>query len=70
MFDEIATEKRPRWDYKQDKFLGICQEHGHLTNLDFKRGEDLDHLFEELDMGEIHYASEVSKPFCYCNVNQ
>ena len=24
MFDELATEKRPRWDDKSNKFLGVC----------------------------------------------
>ena len=35
MFDELVIEKQPRWDDKSNKFLGVCREHGHVTNLDF-----------------------------------
>jgi len=28
MFDELAVEKRPQWDDKSNKVLGVCREHG------------------------------------------
>lgn len=33
MFDEIATEKRLRWDENTNFFLGVCREHGMRTSL-------------------------------------
>jgi hypothetical protein len=59
MFDELAIEKRPRWDDKSDKILGICREHGSGTSLDFTTEEDLETLWEELGGGKIHLAHEV-----------
>ena len=41
MFDELAIEKRPRWDDKSNKFLGMCHEHGHVTSLEFTSKDDL-----------------------------
>jgi hypothetical protein len=41
MFDELAIEKRPRWDDKSNKFLGVCCEHGHATSLEFTSEDDL-----------------------------
>jgi hypothetical protein len=63
MFDKLLTEKRPRWDDKSNKILGVCQEHGHDTSLEFTSEEDLQALWEELAAmayGKIHLAHEVS----------
>jgi hypothetical protein len=59
MFDEIAIEKRPRWDDKTNKILGVCREHGRDTSLEFTTEEDLQTLWEELSCGKIHLAHEV-----------
>ena len=45
MFDELAIEKRPRWDDKSNKVLGICREHESGTSLDFTTEEDLETLW-------------------------
>jgi hypothetical protein len=60
MFDEIATEKRIRWDPKTNYFLGICREHAHKTSMEFINEGDMEEVFRNLDDGEIHHAGEVS----------
>lgn len=60
MLDEIATEKRLRWDHKTNNFLGICREHADKTNLKFGSEADMEEIFDSLDRGEVHYAAEVS----------
>jgi hypothetical protein len=62
VFDELAIEKRPRWDDKSDKVLGICHEHGSGTSLEFTNEDDLETLWDELGSGKIHLAHEV----CVC----
>ena len=64
MFDELSTEKRPRWDDKSNKILGICREHGCGTSLEFTSEEDLQTLWEELARGKIHLAHEVRVDIC------
>lgn len=41
IFDEIAIEKWLCWDDKSNKILGVCQEHGCDTSLEFTTEEDL-----------------------------
>ncbi|KAJ7719177.1 hypothetical protein DFH07DRAFT_1009745 [Mycena maculata] len=48
MFDEIATEKRIRWDPTTNHFLGVCRQHAHKVGLEFNGEADLDELFEAL----------------------
>jgi len=48
MFDEILVERCPHWDDKTNKILGVCQEHGQETNLEFTSEEDLQMLWEEM----------------------
>jgi hypothetical protein len=60
MFDEIATEKRIRWDNQTNFFLGICREHGRETGLEFGSEADLEELFTSLDENRVHKATEVS----------
>jgi hypothetical protein len=62
MFDEISVERRPRWDDKTNKILGVCREHGQDTSLEFTSEEDLQTLWEELRCGKIHVAHEVGLP--------
>lgn len=59
MFDELAMEKRIRWDPKTNHFLGICREHAHKTSTEFVNENDMEELFQNLDDGEVHYAGEV-----------
>jgi hypothetical protein len=59
MFDEIATEKRIRWDPKTNNFLGICREHAYKVSLQFNSEQDLEELFRLKEEGEVHFAGEV-----------
>jgi len=59
MFDELATEKRIRWDPKTNFFLGICRQHAHKASTKFVNEEDMEELFRNLDDGVLHYAAEV-----------
>jgi len=59
MFDELATEKRIRWDPKTNRFLGICRKHVYKTLTEFVNEGDMEELFQNLDNGKIHYAGEV-----------
>ncbi|PPQ92922.1 LOW QUALITY PROTEIN: hypothetical protein CVT25_006605 [Psilocybe cyanescens] len=64
MFDELAVEKRIRWDPKSNKFVGVCREHGHRTSLDFINEGNLEELFRRLDSEEesekVHHAGEAT----------
>jgi hypothetical protein len=60
MFDELAVEKRPRWDDRSNKVLGVCREHGRGTSLEFTSEDDLHALWEEIKSDKIHLAHEVS----------
>lgn len=60
MLDEIATEKRIRWDDRTNNFLGVCRQHGKRTSLAFNTVDDLKELYACLQSGEVHYAAEVS----------
>ncbi|KAF8173473.1 hypothetical protein BJ912DRAFT_1024864 [Pholiota molesta] len=60
MFDELATEKRIRWDPKTNNFLGICRQHAHKTSLEFTNEGDLTELFRHIDSGAVHYAGEAT----------
>ncbi|KAG6819331.1 hypothetical protein H0H93_012840 [Arthromyces matolae] len=60
MFDEIATEKRVRWDHQTNMFLGICREHGSKTSLEFISEHDMEELFCCIDSGEVHEAAEAT----------
>ena len=60
MFDELATEKRVRWDPKTNYFLGVCRQHTHKTSTEFVNEGDLEELYWNLDDGVVHYTAEVS----------
>jgi hypothetical protein len=64
MFDELATEKRVRWDPKTNYFLGLCREHAHNTATEFTNEGDLEELFQRLDEGKVHHAGEVRVSSC------
>ncbi|RDB18817.1 hypothetical protein Hypma_014567 [Hypsizygus marmoreus] len=60
MLDELATEKRARWDDSNDKFQGTCREHNHRISLIFSSERELELLCDALDAGEVHLSSEAS----------
>ncbi|KAJ7200082.1 hypothetical protein B0H12DRAFT_1289370 [Mycena haematopus] len=60
MLDEIAVEKRPRWDDKTNNILGACRECGPRISLQLNTAADLEVFFASLDNGEIHLASEAT----------
>jgi hypothetical protein len=59
MFDEIAVERRPRWDDATNQFLGVCREHGQSLGLEFCSLEEVEALCEAVGRNEVHLASEV-----------
>ncbi|KAH8980740.1 hypothetical protein EDB86DRAFT_2835187 [Lactarius hatsudake] len=59
MLDELAIEKRVRWDNLHNKFQGTCREHNHRIPLDFTSERELDILCEAIGNDEIHLATEV-----------
>lgn len=65
MFDELATEKRVRWDPKTNYFLGLCREHAHNTETEFTNEGDMEELFQRLDEGKVHHAGEVRVCVCF-----
>ncbi|KAF8155871.1 hypothetical protein B0H34DRAFT_798966 [Crassisporium funariophilum] len=60
MFDELATEKRIRWDPKTNYFLGVCRQHAHKASIEFVNEGDLEELFQHIGDGEVHYAAEAT----------
>lgn len=59
MFDEIAMEKRLRWDPKTNMLVGVCQQHVEKVPLEFVTEENMKEVFMGLDDGRVHYAGEV-----------
>lgn len=59
MLDELAVEKRARWDDTNDKFQGICREHSSEISLTFSTEMELDMLCDALKSGKVHLACEV-----------
>ncbi|KAH9160972.1 hypothetical protein EDB89DRAFT_1862008 [Lactarius sanguifluus] len=58
MLDELAIEKRVRWDDAHNKFQGTCREHNHQIPLDFTSERELDILCGAIESDEVHLASE------------
>lgn len=61
MLDELAVEKRVRWDDLHNLFQGTCREHNHKIPLDFTSEKELDLLCEAIQNDEVHLASEVRR---------
>ncbi len=59
MFDEIAIEKRIRWDSKTNYFLGVCREHSSEVDLEFSSCDMMKEVNKSIDDGRVHYTSEV-----------
>ncbi|KAI0282410.1 hypothetical protein BC826DRAFT_1093961 [Russula brevipes] len=60
MLDELAIEKRVRWDDSHNKFLGTCREHNQRIPLDFTSERELDLLCNALENNEVHLATEAT----------
>ncbi|KAJ7486985.1 hypothetical protein FB451DRAFT_1026796 [Mycena latifolia] len=60
MLDEIATEKRARYDDRTNKVLGICRQHGYRLPLELKTEDDLNTLCEGVREGKAHLAGEAT----------
>jgi hypothetical protein len=59
MLDELAIEKRVRWDDLHNKFQGTCREHNHRIPLDFTSEKELDILCDAIQNDDVHLATEV-----------
>ena len=59
MLDELAVEKRARWDDSHNKFQGTCREHNYRIPLDFTSERELDILCDAIQNEEVHLATEV-----------
>lgn len=60
MFDEVATERRLRYDDRTNKVVGLGRETAAKTTLEFNSEDNLDTLFADLECGDVRLASEVS----------
>ncbi|KAH9041867.1 hypothetical protein EDB83DRAFT_2524007 [Lactarius deliciosus] len=60
MLDELAVEKRVRWDDTHNKFQGMCREHNQQIPLDFTSKRELDILCGAIENDEVHLASEAT----------
>ncbi|TEB18295.1 hypothetical protein FA13DRAFT_1649397, partial [Coprinellus micaceus] len=60
MFDELACEKRIRWNPHTHEFLGVCRQHGPNVALEFNCMADLEELFRALDVEAVHYAANAT----------
>ena len=59
MLDELAVEKRVRWDDLHNKFQGTCREHNHRIPLEFTSEKELGLLCGAIENDEVHLATEV-----------
>lgn len=59
MLDELAVERRVRWDDSCNKFQGTCREHNSKIPLEFTSERELELLCEALEKEQVHLASEV-----------
>ncbi|KAJ7716434.1 hypothetical protein B0H16DRAFT_1898367 [Mycena metata] len=60
MLDEIAVERRARWDDKTNMILGACREHSANVPLEFGDMADAELFFKELQAGNVHLATEAT----------
>jgi hypothetical protein len=59
MLDEIAIERRARYDDRTNKAVGVCQQHGYKVPLDLETEKDLEVLCEGLKSRKVHFAGDV-----------
>ncbi|KAJ7921863.1 hypothetical protein B0H13DRAFT_1604186 [Mycena leptocephala] len=60
MLDEIATEKRARYDDRTNMVVGICRQHGDKLPLELQTEDDLNILCAGLKEGKAHLAGEAT----------
>ncbi|KAJ7699797.1 hypothetical protein B0H14DRAFT_3652433 [Mycena olivaceomarginata] len=60
ILDEIAVEKRARWDNKTNMILGACREHSEKAGLEFCHLDDATTFFQQLNTNQVHLASEAT----------
>ncbi|KAF7330749.1 hypothetical protein MVEN_02413600 [Mycena venus] len=60
MKDEVATEKRGRYDDRTNKVVGVCREHGYLVPLEVETENDLKILCDGLKEEKAHLAGEAT----------
>lgn len=59
MIDELATEKRLRYNARTNEILGLCRAHGHKVSQVFGSMDDVEEILDAVNKGEVHLASEV-----------
>ena len=59
--DEIAVEKRLRWNPRNNMIVGVCREHSDECSLEFRTMAEANYLRDKLADGSIHLASEVRR---------
>lgn len=59
MADEIALEKRLRYDPEPNTILGVCREHGDSLPLEFTTLAEAEEVLVSLQEERCHLASEV-----------
>lgn len=72
MLDEIALEKRIRWDPTTNHFLGVCRQHAHNVGLEFNGEADLDELMDALEKKILVRGKEdslVHNAAVVCNIS-
>ncbi|KAG7085372.1 hypothetical protein E1B28_002935 [Marasmius oreades] len=64
--DKIKIKERLRWDPALDMILGVCREHVGKYVLDFHSIAQAEALYDALQSGEVHLASEATVIALYC----
>ncbi|KAF8177491.1 hypothetical protein K438DRAFT_1606151, partial [Mycena galopus ATCC 62051] len=60
MLDEMATERRARYDDRNNKIIGICRQHVHKLPNDLNSEADMSVLCDGLKAGDAHLAGEAT----------
>lgn len=60
MIDEIAVEKRLRWDPSNNNVLGLCREHSSEYSTTLNTEADLNVITKGLETNDVHLASEAT----------
>ena len=67
--DEIAIEKRLRWNPRNNMIVGVCHEHSDECSLHFQTIEEANYLKEKLIDGSVHLACEVWTSYIYIAIS-
>ncbi|KAF8192027.1 hypothetical protein K438DRAFT_2136827, partial [Mycena galopus ATCC 62051] len=60
LLDEVATERRGRYDDRNNKAIGICRQHSHKLPTELNSEADLEVLCAGLKAGDAHLAGEAT----------